>query len=487
MPERNSRSLAVVVLAAGLGKRLKSKVPKVLHEICGKPVLWHVLQAARAGKPSRVVVVVHYGAEEVEAAVRSWGLEPEPVFVDQGEPLGTGHAVAVAEEATGRASDVLVMTGDEPLITSDQIRDLLRIHRRRAVSAVVQTTVSEDTRGFARLIRDHRGEFVRLAEGTDATHEKLEVAEVSTCVFVFRKEDLYRALPLVGRENRQREYYLPDVLGILRDKGERIAVQLVDNGGSVGANSRSEMAKAASVMRRRINAAHMQSGVTLLDPDRTYIDVGIRIGQDTTVLPMTFLQGETRIGKECTLGPATTILDTRIGDRSIVQFAVVKGSKIGDGVSVGPYVSIRPGTVIEDGGKAGTFVEIKASRVGRRSKVPHLSYVGDAVIGKDTNIGAGTVTVNYDGWDKYPTVIGDDVRIGSDTMLVAPVEVGDRAMTGAGSTITRDIPPGALGIERAEQRNIEEFRDRKEAAKAADKDRRGRPKGRPGRTGKKRA
>jgi bifunctional UDP-N-acetylglucosamine pyrophosphorylase/glucosamine-1-phosphate N-acetyltransferase len=474
----------VVVLAAGLGKRLKSKVPKVLHEICGRPVLWHVLQAARTAKPSRVVVVVHHGAEEVAAAVRSWGIKPEPAFADQGEPLGTGHAVMAAEGAIGRAADVLVLTGDEPLLTGEQVRDLVRIHRRRDVSAVVQTTIPDDARGFARVIRDDKGEFVRLAEGSDATREELAVAEVSTSVYAFRREDLFRALPLVGRDNRQREYYLPDVLGILRDKGERIAVQLVDNGGSVGANSRAEMAKAASVMRRRINEAHMDAGVTLLDPDRTYIDAGVRIGPDTTILPLTFLRGDTRIGRDATVGPATTIEDTRIGDGSTVHFAVVRGSKIGKDASVGPYVSIRPGTVIEDGAKAGTFVEIKASRVGKRSKVPHLSYVGDAVIGEDTNIGAGTVTVNYDGWDKHRTVIGDEVLIGSDTMLVAPVEVGDRAMTAAGSTITRDVPPGALGIERAEQRTIEGFRDRKEARKAAEKGTEGRSRGRSGRKGK---
>jgi bifunctional UDP-N-acetylglucosamine pyrophosphorylase/glucosamine-1-phosphate N-acetyltransferase len=482
--ERSSRDLAVVVLAAGLGKRLRSKVPKVLHEICGRPVLWHVLQAARAAKPSRIVVVVHHGADEVEAAVRSWEIEPDPAFVDQGEPLGTAHAVMAAEEAIGRAHDVLVLTGDEPLLTGEQVRDLLRIHRRRDVSAVVQTTVPENARGFARVIRDGKGEFIRLAEGSDATREDLAVAEVSTCVYAFRKDDLFRALPLVNRDNRQGEYYLPDLLGILREKGERIAVQLVDNGGSVGANSRAEMAKAASVMRRRINEAHMDAGITLLDPDRTYIDAGVRIGPDTTILPVTFLQGDTRIGRDATVGPATTIVDTRIGDGSTVQFAVIRGAKIGKNVAVGPFVSIRPGTVIEDGAKAGTFVEIKASRVGKRSKVPHLSYVGDTDIGEGTNIGAGTVTVNYDGWDKHRTVIGDQVLIASDTMLVAPVEIGDRAMTGAGSTITRDVPPGALGIERAEQRIVEGFRDRKEARKAAEKETRGRSRGRKGKSGR---
>jgi bifunctional UDP-N-acetylglucosamine pyrophosphorylase/glucosamine-1-phosphate N-acetyltransferase len=473
MPEARSRSLAVVVLAAGLGKRLKSKLPKVLHPVCGRPVLWHVLNAVRAAKPDRIVVVVHHGADEVEAAVRSWGLSPEVVFVDQGEPLGTGHAVLVADRATHGVHDVLVATGDEPLLTAGQVRDLLAIHRRRDVAAVVQTTVPRDARGFARVMRDPPGEFVRLAEGSDATREELAVVEVATSVYAFRRDDLFRALPLVGNGNRQREYYLPDVLGILRDKGERIAVQLVDNGGSVGANSRAEIATAASVMRRRINGAHMEAGVTFIDPERTYVDVEVRIGPDTVIHPPTLLEGHTRIGKGCDLGPSTRIVDSRIGDGSTVEYSVVRGATIGRGVPVGPFAHIRPGTILADGAKAGAFVEIKASRVGRGSKVPHLSYVGDSTIGRDTNIGAGTVTVNYDGWDKHRTEIGDDVRVGSDTMLVAPVKVGNRAMTGAGSVVTRDVPPGALAIERSEQRNLPGFRDRKEAQKASGRRKRG--------------
>src|SRR5437764_3579676 len=358
MPERNPRSLAAIVLAAGLGKRLKSKRAKVLHDICGKPVLWHVLHAAAAAKPDRIVVVVHHGASEVEEAARSWGIEPEPAFVDQGEPLGTGHAVTVAEEAVGPVADVLVLAGDEPLLTAGQVRELVRIHRRRDVAGVVQTTIPAEARGFARGIRDRKGELVRLAEGTDAGQEELALTEVGTSVYAFRRDDLFRALPLVGRENRQREYYLPDVLGILRDKGERIAVQLVHNGGSVGANSRSELARAAAVMRGRINEAHMDAGVTLVDPDRTYIDVGVRIGQDTTVWPVTFLRGETTIGRGCSVGPATTIMDGSVGDGSAVQFAVIRGSKLGRDVSVGPYVSLRPGTAVEDGAHVGTFVDI---------------------------------------------------------------------------------------------------------------------------------
>ena len=463
MPTKPPRSLAVVVLAAGLGKRLKSTKPKVLHELLGRPVLWYVLQAVRAAKPSKLIVVVHHDREEVEEAVRSWDLGGlKPAFVDQGQPLGTGHAVLAAEQAVGRAADVLVLPGDEPLVTGEQVKEILAIHRRRDVAAVIQTTVPTNARGFARVVRDAKGEFVRLAEGSDATRQELAIAEVATSVYTFRRDALFAALPLVDRDNRQREYYLPDVLGILRRK-DRIAVQLVDNGGSVGANSRAEMAIAASVLRDRINAKHMAAGVSLVDPSSTFIGPEVRIGADTVLQPLTFLEGGTRIGREAEIGPSARVIDSTVGDRSRVQFAVVRESTIAADVDVGPFASLRPGTELADGSKAGTFVEIKGSRVGKGSKVPHLSYIGDADIGQGVNVGAATVTVNYDGWDKHRTVIGDDVKIGSDTMLVAPVEVGKGAITGAGSVITKDVPAGALGIERSDQRNIEGFRSRQES------------------------
>jgi bifunctional UDP-N-acetylglucosamine pyrophosphorylase/glucosamine-1-phosphate N-acetyltransferase len=369
----------------------------------------------------------------------------------------------------GRADTMLVANGDEPLTTAEQIRDLLRRFRRRDLAAIVQTTVPDDARGFARLIRDAKGDFVRLAEGSDATAEELAIQEVATGMYAFRRELLYEILPLVGRDNRQREYYLPDVLGLLADKGERIGVQLVDNGGAVGVNSRLELARATGVMRRRINERLMDEGVTMLDPSQTFVDVGVRVGRDTVLYPQTYLEGDSRVGLGCVVGPATRIVESTVADGAQVQFSVVRGSKIGKGANVGPYASIRPGSVLDAGSKAGTFVEIKNSRVGKGSKVPHLSYVGDADIGRDVNIGAATVTVNYDGWDKHRTVVEDDAKVGSDTMLVAPVTVGKGAMTGAGSVITKDVPPGALGIERTEQHNVEGFRKRKEAAKRSRK------------------
>jgi bifunctional UDP-N-acetylglucosamine pyrophosphorylase/glucosamine-1-phosphate N-acetyltransferase len=461
LARKPSHRPVVVVLAAGHGRRIKSRLPKVLQRMCGRPVLWHVLQSVRALRASSVLVVVRERGNRVEEAVRSWGLRVPVDFVEQAEPLGTGHAVMAAEEAVGGADEVVVVNGDEPLVTGADLRGLVTLRRRRKAAAAVQTTVPDDAGGFARVIREG-DELVRLAEGTDATGDERAIGEIATGAYAFHREDLYRALPRVSRENRQNEYYLPDVLGILREKGERLVVQLVDLGGAAGVNSRAELARATAVMRRRINEELMAGGVTLVDPDQTYVDAAVRVGRDTTLLPQTHLEGDSRIGEGCTIGPGCRIEDSRIGDEVVVELSVVRGARIGARASVGPYAHLRPGTVLGADAKAGSFVEIKASRIGDGTKVPHLSYVGDATIGRNTNVGAGTVTVNYDGYAKYRTVIGDDVRIGSDTMLVAPVKVGRGAVTGAGSVITKDVPAGALAVERAEQRVVRGYRDRKD-------------------------
>ncbi len=460
------RSLAAVVLAAGKGKRLKSSLPKVLHPVCGRPALWHVLRAATRARPDRLVVVVNHGRDEVEDAVRSWGLRPEPAFVDQGEPLGTGHAAMVAEGAVGSATDVLVMAGDDPLPEGAHVRQLVALHRRTRSAATILTTEVEDPTGYGRVVRDGSA-LVDIVEEADASAAIKRIREISTLVYVFRREDLYGALPLVGRDNPQREYYLHRVLPILRDKGERVSALSVDLGGWSGVNSRASIATLARIMRERINARHLAGGVTLVDPAQTYIDVDVRIGAETVVHPLSFLEGSTRVGAGCVIGPATRIVDSRVDDGAEVQFSVVQGARIGERATVGPYARLRPGTVLEKDAKAGSFVEIKASRVGPGSKVPHLSYVGDATIGKGVNVGAATVTVNYDGYEKHRTVIGDDARIGSDTMLIAPVRIGSRAVTGAGSVITKDVPAGALALERGEQRVVKGYRTRKDAERRA--------------------
>lgn len=471
------RTLAAVVLAAGLGKRMKSSRPKVLHEVCGRPSLWYVLRAALAARPDRLIVVVGPGRQEVEEAVRSWDLKPRPIFVEQGEPLGTGHAVAVTEGAVGRVGHLLVMAGDDPLVTAAHVRRLLTVHHRTHAAATILTTTLEDPTGYGRVVR--RGDrLVEIVQEADASTEVRRIKEVSTLAYALRREDLFAVLPLVGRDNRLGERYLPDVLAILNEKGETVSAVPVDLGGAMGLNSRGGLAAAARILRARIVQSHMSAGVTFLDPATTFVDVDVRIGADSTIHPLTFLEGTTRVGRGCSIGPAARVVDSVVADGAEVTFSVVRGSRIGRGAAVGPFASLRPGTVLDEGAKAGTFVEIKASRVGRGSKVPHLSYVGDAIIGRGTNVGAATVTVNYDGFAKHATLIGDEVHIGSDTMLVAPVKVGNRAWTGAGSVITRDVPPGALAVERSDQRNVAGYDRRKRAGKAGRAEREGRSAGR---------
>ena len=449
-----------MVLAAGRGKRMKSTRPKVLHDVCGRPSLWHVLRAAAAVRPQTLVVVVREPGDQVEEAVTTWGLKPQPTFVYQGTPLGTGHAVGAAESAVGKVGDVLVLSGDDPLVSGEHVKAVLATHRRSKASATILSTVLDNPVGFGRVVR-RGGELVEIVQEADASPEQLEIKEVSTLVYAFRREDLFGALPLVGRENKQNEFYLPDVISILKEKGEKVGVVGVDLGGALGLNSRGGLAEVSRIMRRRIIERHMASGVTFVDPTTAYVDAGVTIGVDTVVLPFTFLQGATRIGSRCRIGPGSQIVDSTVEEEAEVAFSVVRGSRIGPRVAVGPYASLRPGTDIAEGGKAGTFVEMKATRVGKRSKVPHLSYMGDATIGEGVNVGAGTITCNYDGYEKHPTVIEDEAFIGSDTMLVAPVKVGKGAVTAAGSAITKDVPPGALAVERAEQRVVPGYAKRR--------------------------
>jgi bifunctional UDP-N-acetylglucosamine pyrophosphorylase/glucosamine-1-phosphate N-acetyltransferase len=453
-----------VILAAGKGRRMRSAKPKVLHEVCGRPGLWYVLKGAMAARPSRIVVVVRFGKDEVEAAVRSWDLGVEVVFVDQRDALGTGHAVMVAESAVGDASEVLVMAGDDPLPTGDHVRSVVRALRGKGTAASILTTVVDDPRGYGRVIRRGR-ELVEIAEEREARPEVRQIHEISTVVYAFRREDLYRALPRVGRENRQNEYYLPDVLKVLIEKGERVSVVTVDFGGVwVGLNSRASLAKLTEMIRDRIIQGHMARGVTFVDPATAYVDVDVRIGRDSVIRPSTFLEGATRIGSGTSIGPGARLVDCVVGDGADVTFSVARQSRIGPKALVGPYASLRPGTVLDERAKAGTFVEMKNTRVGRGSKVPHLAYMGDATIGRGVNVGAGTITCNYDGFDKHSTVVGDESFIGSDTMLVAPVKLAKRSWTGAGSAITEDVPEGALAVERAKQRNIRGYDERMRAS-----------------------
>ena len=459
---RKSRTLAVVVLAAGQGKRLKSATPKVLHPVCGKPALWHVLRAARAARPTKVVIVVGHGADDVRAAVEAWKVTPSPVFVDQAEQLGTGHAVLLAESAVGRVDDVLVANGDFDPVTDQDVAAIVRRHRRSAAAVTIGSSELAEPGGYGRIVRD--GErVVDVVEGVDAPAEIRRLNEVATNWMAFRRDLLYATLPLLDRNNSQKEYYLNRAVSILLDKGERVEVVRCDTGGTLGLNSRGGLAAVERLLRERVNARHLANGVTLVDPAATYIDVDVRIGRDTVVHPMTFLHGATRVGERCLVGPSTRIGDSTIGNESHVEFAVVHGARIGRNVQVGPFARIRPGTRLADHAIVGSYVEVKNSDIGEGSKVPHLSYVGDASIGKRTNVGAANVTANWDGYEKHRTTIGDDVRTGSDTIMVAPVKIGSGAVTGAGSVISKDVPAGALAVERTEQRIVKGYRRRKDA------------------------
>jgi bifunctional UDP-N-acetylglucosamine pyrophosphorylase/glucosamine-1-phosphate N-acetyltransferase len=346
----------------------------------------------------------------------------------------------------------------------------VRTHHRTKSAATIATSEVDDPGGYGRVVRDG-DRLVEIVEHADATPAQRAIREVWLLASVFRREDLFRTLPAVGDDNRQREFYLNSVFPILLDKGEAVAAISVDTGGVMGLNSRNGLAAVTRVVRERINAMHMANGVTLLDPDTTYIDVGITIGAETTIGPNTTIQGDTTIGKDCTIGPNVQIADTTVGNGATIRFAVVEGATLKRNVTVGPFARIRPGTTLADNVIIGSYVEVKNSDIAADAKVPHLSYVGDASVGKRTNIGAANVTANWDGYDKHRTEIGADVRTGSDTIMVAPVRIGDGAVTGAGSVISKDVPAGSLAVERTEQRIIKGYRKRKDADHRA-KDRR---------------
>ena len=457
-----------MVLAAGKGERLRSGTPKVLHEVCGRPLLWHTLQLIRAAKPARIAIVIGHGGDRVRDAVAAWNITPTPVFVEQDEQLGTGHAVQLAEKAAGRVDDVLVANGDfDPIATAD-VKRLLSSHRRTGAAVTLGSTVLDEPGGYGRVVRDD-GRVTDVVEGVDASAAVRRIHEVATNWIAFRRDLLFATLPLLDRDNRQREYYLNRAISILLEKGERVDAIVCDTGGVLGANTRKGLAWLGSLLRSRIADAHMAAGVTIVDPATTYIDAEVAIGADTVLRPNTFLGSGSRIGSGCEIGPSAQITRTRVGDRSVVSFSVLEDARVGRGCEVGPFARLRPGAVLEDGAQVGNYVEIKASRIGKGSKAKHLAYVGDADVGAGVNVGAGTVFVNYDGYEKHPTKIGDGARIGSDTMLVAPLKVGKDAVTGAGSVVTKDVPAGALAVERSEQKNVRGYRKRADARRSKGK------------------
>lgn len=444
MATPRSRPLAVVVLAAGQGKRFRSATPKVLHELVGRSMLGWVLDASKPLKAKQTVVVVGVGADEVRAAFPT-GVR----FATQRGQLGTAHALKAGMKELGSfRGDVLVLSGDSPLLRPETLRALAAKHRRTRAAATILTFEVDGSTDLGRVIRDDVGRVARIVEHRDATATERAVNEVNAGIYVFDATAITAALKRVKRNNKQREEYLPDAVGVLIASGARVDAAVGDADTLLGVNDRAQLATAAALLRRRILEEHARAGVTFLDPDATYVEPGVKVAPDAVIWPHTFLSGSTRIDRGAIVGPSVQLNDTRVGAGSKVRFTVANGARIGADCEVGPFAYLRPGTILKAHSKIGTFVEAKNITLGERSKVPHLSYVGDATIGRDVNVGAATIIVNYDSETKIKarTKIGDGAKIGSDTMLIAPVTVGRNAATGAGSVVTRDIPPGILVV-----------------------------------------
>lgn len=449
-------SIGVIVLAAGKGTRMRTDTAKVLHTAAGRTLLGWVMEAASSLDPDEIAVVVGYQADEV-----AQGLPEGAVAVVQEPQNGTGHATQVGLSGFTRSHEiVVVIPGDMPLVRPGSLGRLVAQHTQTNAGATVLTVELEHPDGYGRILRTGEA-VIAIVEERDTTREQRTITEVNTSVYAFDGALLADALERIGDDNDQGERYLTDVIGVLVLDGSSVGAVMGDPEEGIGVNSQGQLAEVAGHLRSRINTRLLDSGVWMLDPARVYIDVDVSVAPGTKIYPDTYISGSSVIGAGVSIGPSVQMHDSSIGDGTTVVNAVLCEATVGSNASIGPYAYLRPGAVLKDGAKAGTYVEIKNSEVGARSKVPHLSYIGDATIGEDTNIGAATVTVNYDGFKKQRTRIGDRVKIGSDTMLVAPVTVGDDAFTGAGSVITYDVPEGSLGIERASQRIITGYSEKK--------------------------
>lgn len=461
---------AAIILAAGLGTRMRSRRAKVLHELMGKPLVRHVVAAMRGAGIQRVVVVVGHSAEEVKRALE----EDDVEFAHQAEQLGTGHAVMQARSLLeGHRGPVVVTAGDVPLLRGRTVAHLLAHHGRTGAAMTVLSAEVDDATGYGRIVRDETGEDVLgIVEHADATAAQRDICEINSGTYCFRGDLLFGALEHTRTDNAQGEYYLTDVLDVLLRQGHPVRADVMaDAAEAQGINDRVQLAEAQSTLRRRIVREWQLAGVTVSDPDTVYIDAEASLAQDVTVLPFTFIKGRTTVAAGARIGPHAEVDDSSIGEDAVVDRSIVRGSRLGRDAIVGPFAYLRPGSVLEGDARAGAFVELKEARIGTGSRVPHLSYVGDADIGADVNIGAGTITANYDGVDKHETIVEDGAFVGTNTSLVAPIRIGKGAFTAAGSVITKDVQGDALAIGRARQVEREGWaKDRraKQAAAAAD-------------------
>jgi len=461
MPKGTAATLTALVLAAGQGKRMRSATIKLLHPLWGRPMVAWTLDSVQALAPDRLLVVIGYQADAMRLALDNEDIHWDAVVQDA--PRGTGHAVMCARpHLPGTGGDLLILNGDLPLLTEDTLRSFLAAHRAAGATLSVLSTELEDPSGYGRMVRSG-GSLVRIVEDRDTTVEERAVKEINCGVYLVQAPALMAALDDLGTDNTQGEYYLTDVVANLVGSGKTVQAVLHPDAAEVlGVNDRRELAAAAAILSARKNRALMMAGVTLLDPARTYIDPRTEIGPDTVIYPDVWIEGTSVLGTGCTVRPNVHLTDVRVGDRvTLKNHCVIEQSEIGDEAQVGPFAHLRPGTYLSRQVKVGNFVETKKTSMGEGSKASHLSYLGDAQVGRDVNVGAGTITCNYDGRKKYVTILEDGVFIGSDTQLVAPVRVGKGAYVGAGSTITEDVPAGALALTRTPQKNIEGWVNRK--------------------------
>lgn len=447
-------NIYAVVLAAGQGTRMKSKLYKVLHPVCGKPMVEHVVDHIQSLNVSRTVAIVGHGAEKVKEQ-----LGDKSEYVLQAEQLGTAHAVQQAESLIGELEGTtIVICGDTPLIRPETMKALLEHHQQQNAKATILTAIAENPTGYGRILRDEQGLVAQIVEQKDASLEQQKVTEINTGTYCFDNKALFATLKLVNNNNAQGEFYLPDVIEILKQQGEVVSAHVTENfSETLGVNDRVALAQAEQLMRDRINETHMRNGVSLINPANTYIGVDVKIGSDTVIQPGVILEGNTVIGEDCHIGPNSRITNSTIGDRTKVDSSVVDLSVVGSDVAVGPFAHIRPATNVGNRAKVGNFVELKKTTLGEGSKASHLTYLGDAEIGTDVNIGCGTITVNYDGVNKFKTIIGDRSFIGCNANLVAPVTINSDTYVAAGTTITKEVPPFALAIGRSRQENKENY------------------------------
>ncbi|QXM07221.1 bifunctional UDP-N-acetylglucosamine diphosphorylase/glucosamine-1-phosphate N-acetyltransferase GlmU [Crassaminicella indica] len=451
-------NISAVILAAGAGTRMKSKLPKVLHDVCGKPMVEHIIDAAEEVNAKKTIVVIGHKGDKVKKAIEHRGVD----FALQKEQLGTGHAVIKAEELIEDEGNVLLLCGDTPLIKGETLKALIDFHIKGNFQGTILTADFENPKGYGRIVRDDEGNVVKIVEEKDANEQEKRITEINSGMYCYNAKLLKEALKKITNDNKQQEYYITDVIEILRKEGYKVgAFKVEDNADIMGVNSRVQLACAEKVMRERILTKHMEDGVTIIDPKNTYIEKNVKIGIDTVIYPGVILKGDTSIGEDCIIGHNTRIENSTIKDQVQIQNSTIIDSFIDQGCTIGPYAYLRPNSRLGKKVKIGDFVEVKNSSIDDGSKASHLAYVGDAEVGKNVNIGCGVVFVNYDGKNKHKTIVEDNAFVGSNVNLVAPVVVRKKGYIATGSTITKEVPEGALSVAREKQKNISGWVERK--------------------------